>query len=148
VIVPELRFLGGVRRGGGQERRGCQKCANDLCLHGRLLSHPLVAGVLAVVEKSTGAQLPWIELWQFMQERPKERLDGDVPVKPVFASYAVPGCRDQSWHSWHRFGSFLTSRLRWRLPCGVWQIVQSSVTGVCSQMNGPRLSAWQSCTAR
>ena len=47
------------------------------------------------------------------------------------------------WHSWQSYGSELSSRAGWTDPCGAWQLVQSSTTGVCSQRNGPRFSAWQ-----
>ncbi len=31
----------------------------------------------------------------------------------------------------------------WVAPCGLWQVVQESVTGSCSHKKGPRFSAWQ-----
>src|SRR5436190_23014427 len=41
------------------------------------------------------------------------------------------------------FGTFSFSSFTVRPPCGLWQLRQLSSTGACSNMNGPRLSAWQ-----
>src|SRR6185503_9361052 len=56
--------------------------------------------------------------------------------------YIVPGCEEASWQSWQRFGTFAFRSFTERLPCGLWQLRQLSSTGGCSNMNGPRLSAW------
>src|SRR3954471_11057295 len=64
-----------------------------------------------------------------------------IPVTPVPTGlWLVCG---PSWHSSHKNGGRDFSNGVMLEPCGVWQLVQSSVTGWCSHANGPRFSAWQ-----
>src|SRR5215510_2724872 len=58
-------------------------------------------------------------------------------------SYTVGGCREVTWHRWHRNGRLATSSRSLLLPCGSWHVTQALATGACSHRNGPRFSAWQ-----
>src|SRR5512137_993832 len=47
------------------------------------------------------------------------------------------------WQSAQSAGGFCASSRLCAEPCGVWQVPQFSITGGCSWIQGPRLSAWQ-----
>ena len=86
---------------------------------------------------------PWICEWQFMQLRPNAlcgRHSRSAGLTRRQRHTRVPGFR-VTLLTEERLP--LSEEPGWLLPCGSWQIEQSSVTGACSQRKGPRFSAWQ-----
>ena len=47
------------------------------------------------------------------------------------------------WQLWQSQGERAFSKGGVVDPCAVWQLMQLSTTGACSQRKGPRFSAWQ-----
>ena len=66
---------------------------------------------------------------------------GNTPGWPPTAPTPPATCG--VWHCWHSIGGRDLSMAATVLPCGLWQIAQSSATGSCCCTNGPRFSAWQ-----
>src|SRR5687768_2535389 len=87
--------------------------------------------------------LPWMFVWQFMQPRATVPSAELLVVRPVGSWPAWLGWLVWLWHSWHRNGGRDFNRLAMVVPCGWWQIAQSSCTGGWLCTNGPRFSMWQ-----
>ena len=74
-----------------------------------------------------GLLVPWMLVWQFRQPRARVFAPVLVPVRdPTLPRWLVG-----SWHCWHRNGWRALSRFGVVVPCGLWQIEQSSCTGWC-----------------
>src|SRR5262245_42666033 len=86
---------------------------------------------------------PWICEWQLLQLRFTARSSGDAPGGRLERVSRLAGCETLAWHCWHRKGRATTSMLSWLEPWGRWHSRQLRRTGACSQMKGPRFSAWQ-----
>src|SRR6185369_7385191 len=104
---------------------------------------------------------PCTWVWQLAHARPCQMFTTFLPlVVAVTAAEACPGAAGGNtprwpptaptppvtwgvWHCWHRIGGRVLSMAATTLPCGLWQIAQSSCTGSCEWTNGPRFSAWQ-----
>src|SRR5262245_40059534 len=88
---------------------------------------------------SRGLFVPWMLVWQFTQPRASVLAPVLVPVSEA----TLPRWLVGSWHDWQSMGWRSLSRLGAVVPCGLWQIEQSSCTGWCVRTNGPRFSMWQ-----
>src|SRR3954463_1733323 len=78
---------------------------------------------------------PWMAEWQLVQPRLKSRIE--------FNSVGVVGGGLVTWQLSHTRGVRTFSSCGLFVPCGSWQFAQFSMTGGCSQRNGPRRSVWQ-----
>src|SRR5882672_2726077 len=102
------------------------------------MSRPYRRNVRSLL-RSVGLFVPWMLVWQL--RHPRAIVFAEVLVPPSEAM--LPRWLVGSWHDWQRNGERILRRFGLVVPCGLWQMVQSSCTGWWVRTNGPRFSLWQ-----